>query len=261
MYNLINSPRSIGKVLKDSWILYKAVFLKALLLAVIGAAIIGALLITSAIIVGVLDLMFDKQVLITWSPSMIGVFSAAIIISLICICFLLWLKMVMFRLEDGVAARRDQVFCDAFLVATKRFPVGLASAFLVLLIISIGFALIIIPGIYVTVLLAFFWAAIVVDNKKIFQSIKYSAQIVFGNWWRVFSVFVIVALVNIVINGPWNLLLKFGFHLSKEQLLFHLLGLIPYIFLIPWNIAINLELYHDLKCRYQLKIASKSEVH
>ena len=99
----------------------------------------------------------------------------------------------------------------------------------------------------------FAWFGVLLDGDGVFASIKRSAKLVWGNWWRTFIVLLIPGIVNTAIILLFRLLIQFGFQLDIYHFWFYVLSAIPVIFLAPWGMAVGLEQYYDLKLRYQRK--------
>ena len=84
-------------------------------------------------------------------------------------------------------------------------PKFLAAAFLVKLIIFAGFALFIIPGIYLMLRLAFFYYYIVDKNSGIIESIKKSWRATCGLTWEIFGLIVVMGIItklSIFVGAP-----------------------------------------------------------
>ncbi|MDR1380773.1 MAG: hypothetical protein LBJ47_04755 [Tannerella sp.] len=72
----------------------------------------------------------------------------------------------------------------------------IAASFLFAVITSIGFALLVIPGIYLTLRLQFFIASMVDEDTGIIGSLKRSWEITRGQTLRLFVVMLIMALIS-----------------------------------------------------------------
>jgi|SRR5579872_4262585 len=64
-----------------------------------------------------------------------------------------------------------------------------------------GIAVLAVPATYVGVLLSLAWAALIVAGKGIVRSLRYSAQIVRGNWWRTAAVYTVGFVMVFVFYG------------------------------------------------------------
>ncbi|MGY4590326.1 hypothetical protein ACVWXF_000971 [Thermostichus sp. MS-CIW-40] len=77
---------------------------------------------------------------------------------------------------------------------SKAVPLVFGSILLVL-IVSLGMLLLVLPGIYWGIRLAFTLCAIVLEDKGATEGLGYSWNLVRGRWWGVFWAFLAVALI------------------------------------------------------------------
>jgi len=78
-------------------------------------------------------------------------------------------------------------------------PAAVAIA-LAVLVTVLGFALLILPGIFLGVLLAFAGQAVVVDGCRGVAALRRSAELVRGDWWSTFGRLIVINLVAFVIT-------------------------------------------------------------
>jgi len=115
------------------------------------------------------------------------------------------------------------------------------------------------PGIFLVILLVFYLPFMVIENKKVFESFKFSAKIVWGNWWRTFLIFLISAVVSILVfivlelvfNIPLTAIFKFD--ASRLNYMAQIIMVLFLVIILPWNIAVMLSQFHDLKLRHKFK--------
>ncbi|MFT0817890.1 glycerophosphoryl diester phosphodiesterase membrane domain-containing protein, partial [Synechococcus sp. W60.3] len=77
---------------------------------------------------------------------------------------------------------------------SRAVPLVFGSILLVL-IVSLGMLLLVLPGIYWGIRLAFTLCAIVLEDKGATEGLGYSWNLVRGRWWGVFWAFLAVALI------------------------------------------------------------------
>jgi len=98
---------------------------------------------------------------------------------------------------------------EPFARIIPRIPVLLVLLFVLAVVTSIGFALLVIPGIWVSVVLSLAPPAAVLGQTGAFAAIKESARLVRGRFWPVLGVLVVVglftALVPIILELPFVL--------------------------------------------------------
>jgi len=80
---------------------------------------------------------------------------------------------------------------------SRAVPLVFGSILLVL-IVSLGMLLFVLPGIYWGVRLAFTLCAIVLEDKGATEGLGYSWNLVRGRWWGVFWAFLAVALISLI---------------------------------------------------------------
>ncbi|MCG8325396.1 MAG: hypothetical protein MI673_07755, partial [Thiotrichales bacterium] len=125
-----------------------------------------------------------------------------------------------------------------------------------------GMLLLILPGIYLTVALSFYYFAIVIEDRGPVASLKRSLQIIRGHWWRTLFIMLIptiIAMVFFMVVGIIAGMLGFlaaGF--SDEGLAFQVtmdvILNIAQAFVIPFFISLMLVLYNDLVLRLDAKV-------
>lgn len=80
------------------------------------------------------------------------------------------------------------------------------SALAVLVVIGIGLALLMIPGIYLSVALSMVWAIQVFENQDIGASFSRNISLVRGKWWSTMGLFfvmsIVIGLIGLVLQIP-----------------------------------------------------------
>ncbi|MGW8246506.1 MAG: hypothetical protein ACWGOV_00220 [Acidiferrobacterales bacterium] len=142
----------------------------------------------------------------------------------------------------------------------KLFPI-LIAGILYFLAVALGTVLLVIPGVILMLSMYLFSTAIILDDKGIIESLKYSHNLIWGNWWRtavIFTVPVVIiiglyVLLGIVLSlvmasmaagagsfNPANLS-QFSWFIFAEAII----NAIIY----PLFYAMAVVVYHDLKVR------------
>jgi hypothetical protein len=100
---------------------------------------------------------------------------------------------------------------------------------------------------YIFNLLAFTMPAVILDRIPIFKSFEYSTRLVWGHWWRTFSV-IFIYIVPVI-------LLSFAVFLlpTRNISVITLYEFIYHIITYPMMVSLILVLYHDLKTRHQIQ--------
>lgn len=110
-----------------------------------------------------------------------------------------------------------------------------------------------IPGAaIISLLFSFFGYFVFFENLSGFQSLKASYQLVWGQWWRTFLVFLIFAIPFFGIRFILFAIDDDGYYGGSNNSLNHSLSLILIVFVIPYFFVLGYLQYHDLKLRKNL---------
>ncbi|MGI8825577.1 MAG: hypothetical protein ACR2JC_08020 [Chloroflexota bacterium] len=85
-------------------------------------------------------------------------------------------------------------------VGVTTFLSLLGGVILYALIVAVGFVFLIIPGIYLSIRLAFYPQGIVIERLGIFQAFARSGHLVKGTWWRVFGILIVLYLLTLFLE-------------------------------------------------------------
>lgn len=118
--------------------------------------------------------------------------------------------------------------------------------------VVLGLIAFILPGIYLAVRWYFAPQAVVVDNRRGVQALERSAELVSGQWWRVFGVLLLVLIsvgaAQSAIQAPFTVLAK-----SADSSAVWLLGtMVSTAFTAPLEALMLTLLYFDLLARRSL---------
>ncbi|MGB5166503.1 MAG: hypothetical protein WBN09_08370 [Woeseiaceae bacterium] len=89
-------------------------------------------------------------------------------------------------------------FGQAMFAGLKRAPAVFIASIIYMLAFMGGSILLLVPGIYISVMLAFAFYAASADSKGPLESCKYSYRLVKGNWWRTAGLLTIIVIIAIV---------------------------------------------------------------
>jgi len=126
--------------------------------------------------------------------------------------------------------------------------------------ITLGMVALVIPGIILMLSLFLFWNAIMLDNKGIIESLKYSHSLVWGNWWRTLAVLTVPLLIAMALYAILmtvlgvNMAMMAGAgNVAPDQaqvlLWFSIAAAVVNAVIYPLFYAVTVVLYHDLKLR------------
>lgn len=146
----------------------------------------------------------------------------------------------------AVTSPAATTFSSAYRYSTKHLFAFLVLSVLVGVATGIGFLLLIIPGIILSVWFLFSQFVFVLEGKRSIAAMKASREYVRGKWWQVFYRLVVLLLVMLVVYLPaaWLVTLL----VPGEGTLVHdvLIGAFNLV-LVPFSLLYFYLLYTDLK--------------
>lgn len=244
---LPDAPRGIGQVLDSGFRLYFRSIRKVFLLALIGALINGVPGYWLMLWSGGLPLRRHPELLSTLPPDFLLLFAVAWLSSLLLYGIII---VRMHNIGIGRAARLGDEIAHAF----RALAWLVIASILTALVVSVGFALLILPGIFLGVALAFYSYTILLDGKGPVGGMNYSYALVRGSWWHSATILTVALLIVVAIGfgvglvqGVAGVMLGPQSHLSLQLLLRAVLNAL----LLPLAAALRLALYQDLKVRKQ----------
>lgn len=131
---------------------------------------------------------------------------------------------------------------EALALSVHKFLPLIAMYILFYLIVIFGTVLLIIPGIFLSLKLAYSQYFILLDNKGVIESLRLSWLIVKGNWWRTLALaliwgIIIAPISTFVINLPR----------TSETVIYFVL----YLLITPWMTSSFVNAYAQLKVRIE----------
>ena len=134
-----------------------------------------------------------------------------------------------------------------------------------------GFALFIVPGIVIIVLIIY-WSvdvpAVVIEGYKPISALRRSFELVRGNWWRTFAAILLMILTSVgvtiiltfLLSAPLTLLGDDGLSETMLQLANSLLGMLTNAIIMPIAATVGTLIYLDLRARdeeYNIEMLSQ----
>jgi uncharacterized membrane protein len=150
------------------------------------------------------------------SYSLMGAIVSIVSVLITCLFILGYIRNL-FQALDG-----EEPQFSAYGQESRKIFKFLAAYIIVLIILLIGFALLIIPGIYLTIRLQFFSAFIVDEDCGAVESLKRSWEITKGQEWPLFLL--ILTMIGIILIGC----ILFGIGIFVATPVCYTMGLIVY---------------------------------
>ena len=240
MQFLASQPVSIAKVMDISIKLYKAIFKKMigyfLILAGFG--------IVSNFILHQLIPLQQANPGITPSSAYIGLLFIYVF-SFSLVSFIFYSALI-YRMNNLVH-QRDDSFSDGLKFGLKKlFPAFVGFIFYTIALIG-GTILLVVPGIIVSLSMAFFLYFVVLDSLGGYASIRASHKLVWGHWWRTATVFTIPSVIVFILYFLLGGLA--GFIGTNHKLAIDTIIQVISAFTTPFFISVALVQFHDLKLR------------
>lgn len=181
MYQAPNSPQSIGGVLDDGFGLFRAAFKDTFVLAGVAA---------------LLSPLLNRLFLTAGAETPSGAAILGIVIaSLVILAMTIAIYAVVIVRIDAVARGRALTLGAATEIGIRRAPAVLGAGILYGLAVLIGCILLLIPGIFLMVALAFAVYAVVTEQLGPIASQRFSWRLVRGYWWRTAVIMTIVGII------------------------------------------------------------------
>jgi hypothetical protein len=245
MYVMPRQPSSMGQVLDSTVHLFKLAYVPLLPLLIVSALlglVPGAYLLIHGAPAGM-----KKSTDLFRDPQYVMMLCAYMVVALPIHC-------ATYVRAESVARGRKIGIGTALWIALKRLPVALASSIFLVIACGVGLVLLIIPFFLLIVLFWMYLPAIMIDNRGVFDALSRSSQLVWGNWWRtarlifVAGVFAYALYMFLAITLGLSIV-----YLRPDRTTIQILDFASTVLImatwIPFQIALTLEVYRDLKLR------------
>lgn len=210
----------VGKLLSNSWDLVKKRFKLFFTLAAAPAVLtfVNQMLMEN---IGGSYLLIS--ILVSLVTAIIGIFVSLAIIK----------AMDDDKIEEPMQAVNE---------SKRYFWSSLWVGLLVVLVTIIGFVLLIIPGIYLSIALNFFMYVIILENKKGWSTAERSMELVKGRWWAVFGRSLAFAIIVII---PMGIIAGIAGALNSA-ILVSLVTIVLTTIMVPFSVAYEYLIYKAL---------------
>ena len=140
----------------------------------------------------------------------------------------------------------------AMRIGLRRILPIIGATIVAAVLISIGFVLVIVPGIFLAVSFAVVWGALIIEGVGPMESIKRSWRLVAGERWRVFGAGLLVIITAIIVFGVVSAVI--GFILSSGLgmsggMAGYVVQQVSTLLSIPLTAALGTVIYLDLRVR------------
>ncbi len=246
MFTLPSRPQSIGEVLDSSIKLFRQSLPQSWPIALTAAAVRAVGLIYVLLHFGAA--LKPQQALKMYSaPSFLTLSIASGLISLVLYGALLFKT-------NAVATDTDMSTGEAFNNGLRAGPRLFLASLGFGLACALGFLLLIVPGLYLSIALALYAAAIVVDDQRAGESLGTSRRLVKGNYWRTAAIFTVAFVILMIVFMALGVVVGIGaVAVSRDPTVILLVNTcvqsLLYIVMYPFFASLLVVVYHDLKLR------------
>jgi hypothetical protein len=195
-------PLAIGEVLDSAFRIFQATLLKCLPFSVL-ATVAGQLQNIYTIVTGRAVHRFSNSDPGWWALYLLGAILGCALVNAIIIR------------QAAVASGSRSVGSAAILEGLRKVPANIVMVIVVVAVVGICFlpllgvpaayrtwsvAVLCVPAVYLVVLFLCSWPALLVGHKGPIESLRYSAHLIRGNWWRTVMVYLVVLTMIIVLS-------------------------------------------------------------
>lgn len=250
-------PQTIGEVLDTAFRIFRVTLLKVLPFSVL-ATISGQLQNVYVILSGRAVRRFATADPAWWGLYLLGLYLSFTFIGAITLR------------QAALASGNPSAGTTALAEGARMTPMAIGMALLICVVVGlcfvpllgvpreylyVAFCVLLIPGAYIVVLFVCSFVALLVGRKGIIGSMRYSAHLVRGNWWRTVMIYTVVLTMIIVLSVTAGLIIGVFTQLFAARDLAVMTAVSAVMVVasgaiyMPFVTAMTLSLYGDLEAR------------
>jgi hypothetical protein len=237
MFVYRDPPRGMGRLIQDAWSLYKSTLLNVVFLSAL----------TALLTLLVENLQREWMLRMIHLNQQVDLVVLLMVVAIIFVMFFtLFVAIVILRYMDALARDQAARLKKAIWFAcswVRIFTLFRAMA-LLLLMLAVGFALFVLPGIILLAFIALVMPLVVVREDKALAAIKHSFQYVWGNWWYTIGLIMTPVAAALVLAFLVD-------RLVVDTAGRMIVDLVLSSVLTPWLYATQLVLLHELSWRHE----------
>jgi hypothetical protein len=250
-------PQSIGEVIDTAFRIFKATLLRSLPYSVL-ATVAGQLQNIYLIVTGRTLHRFANTDPAWWLIYLLGAFIGGIFINAILIR------------QAAIAAGSPSVGSAAFVEGLRKTPATIVMGLLIVLIVGAcfvpalavpppyrvqSFLALCIPALCVLVFFLCSWPALLIGRKSIIGSLRYSFDLIRGNWWRAVMIYTVALTMIIVLSVTAGMIVGVlaAFGAARDLAVTTAVSAVMVVasgaIYMPFITAMTLSVYGDLQAR------------
>jgi hypothetical protein len=250
-------PQSIGEVIDTAFRIFRVTLLRSLPYSVL-ATVAGQLQNIYLIVSGRTLHRFANTDPAWWLLYLLGAFIGAIFINAILIR------------QAATASGAASMGSAALVEGLRKTPAAIVMGLLVVLFVGVcfvpmlavprsyyplSFFALCIPALYVGVFFLCSWPALLIGRKSIVGSLRYSANLIRGNWWRTVMIYTVAVTMIIVLSVTAGMIVGVlaAFGAARDLAVTTAVSAVMVVasgaVYMPFITAMTLSLYGDLQAR------------
>jgi hypothetical protein len=178
---------TVGSVLGEAWNLYKR--------------FLGRFFLTALIVFAVLDLisaLADQAASDTWSSALLW----GLIAALVSVVGYFWVQAALVEtVHDVRDGRADRTIGETYRAVQPQLPAVVIAGILAAIGITIGFILLIVPGLFLLTIWSMVIPVIVLERRSTGEAFTRSREVVRGHGWSVFGLVIVTFLIVAIASG------------------------------------------------------------
>lgn len=239
---LTDRPNTIAKVLDSGFKLYIVSFKKLVFLALTAAS---AGLAFNVLVQIKLPVLENATYSSTGMPALSSILAALAFYGMA--TMVLYVAMV-YRIDNLVQQREDSI-SEAVMIGLRKLPGMLLASILYLVTCIAGMLLLVIPGIILSLSLIFYSFVLVLQDQSAYRALKSSHKLVWGNWWRTLTVFMVPGIIVMIVFIMLGIIAGMTNSLSAH---FSWMDVVSNLFMaiyLPFFYCLGYVQYRDLELR------------
>lgn len=153
---------------------------------------------------------------------------------------------VMTRRLFLMGADRDEPIRETLALVFRKFPQVYFGLLIVSALSILGWLLVYIPGIFLSIVFVYTMPLILLDDYSIFGALKQSWRLVVDNWWRTFTMLLFPLMMFIM-----TILIPYSDQYETANALFEALVM---WFAMPMMLSFMLTIFYDSKLRHNVPL-------
>lgn len=156
-----------------------------------------------------------------------------------------WSQLAITWSISETALGRSATFSGAYEATFSRYPAYIGTVLLAGLGVVLGMFLLVLPGFYLMVLWLLLGPVVVIEGIAGPRALGRSRELIKGNWWRSFGIFMLAAILAALVSGGFQYV--FAFVPFVGGILNGLVASVAFAF----SSLVLVSLYFDLRCRHE----------